>query len=430
MKFVNLRLNSIHTFILTTVFTLITCSSACKPKTLSQGEIKIVNGEQSLDNPTIFTFHNGITAKGGRCSAIKIAPKTFLTAGHCILPHHIKGYKTVFTNSQTVKGFSVVFAGTPEIHPDYKGSAANNDLALIKLVNDIPGPQALITSTTPKADVNMPAYVFGGGCTELGKLSDGKMRFAASVIIGVNRTHFVVRNTLGSGQVACPGDSGGGAFRSYGAPWEVIGISSYVNKKMRTLLARVDTPAIHEWIKGIGGNSVKFAPANKTESDIVATSPSGEGELFTYAEGQTNHQLISAGGWVTVAGFKTEFQALACLIDYGLDKVILAACSKNAVEAVPLEGGAITVNPANSTILNVDRDVGAQDEYEAKLTFLNHVIGYIYPSPAEIKGARSFKICYAAGLSHICKTGVNSYDSNNSQKWQARVLIDPSLKDR
>lgn len=418
-------------------------ATSCKLRKSDESEVKIINGIENRENSVFWTFtiHPGLA--GASCSATKIGPKTFITAAHCINSAHVAGFKTLLRNSYSGLSYRDAFSSNAIVHSSYHFNPSNPansgiDLAIFETENDFPWPNAFITSQPPLANQTSPIYVFGAGCTQWNTAPDLKTRFAEGRVTSVIGDYFTAVNSKGASGLGCQGDSGGGAFRKIGEPWELLGVFSYANdgKNKQSGFVRLDTPAIHKWITSKVGGSVKYfseSTSSNVVNPVVASTPEKESlpplpkEIkktippLPYGQENSKHRLIGADTWQQVSGFTQEFKSIACLVDKGLNEVIITPCLKSYVDTMNIEADEVSVDLTKSTVFQVERNESVGSSFEARLIYHQRTVGYIYYAAPTIRGIRSFKVCYAANLSSTCKSGIG--DENIDRITDTEFII-------
>ena len=203
----------------------------------------------------------------GTCTAAKVAPKTLLTAAHCVVDpatvdlKYKAGSKLSITRDPA-KGYAVMDVADVQVHPSWISGCNTSfcgassvtakldaaDVAIIHLVVDDDIPVTPIDSTA--LAVSDRVTVVGFGCT-VGVLSpdtrdiaslkyantrlvdDGKSVHVGSPITNADlaRVGGLYAMTLGPGAAKakaglCPGDSGGPLYASRGGHLVVVGVNS------------------------------------------------------------------------------------------------------------------------------------------------------------------------------------------------------------
>ncbi|GAW97037.1 MULTISPECIES: trypsin-like serine protease [Colwellia] len=225
------------------------------------------------------------------CGASFIGEKWLLTAAHCVEDANINllkvnvGEYDLSNGAENAKAIKRIY-----IHPEYnKGSAFNNDIALIELIEAIDNPAVTLVdldSSRQLALDNAAVTVIGWGNqtaygpndelpandqpdklrqVELNLLSNeqckDKLAQAYTDLEGINylpdqvgiTDSMICANHVGGGKGSCQGDSGGPLLVNTNQGWQQIGIVSYgigcANAEFPGVYARVGQ--FTDWINNI-----------------------------------------------------------------------------------------------------------------------------------------------------------------------------------
>lgn len=245
--------------------------------------------------PSSIAFKLPETSIQGQCSAVKIAPRLFLTAAHCFDHYFREGRRSTiqlfqheklsFTNSNLAT-YRRRIVGTPQIHPEYfptsgivngfrsRWTAEKVDLAIFKINEDIEGVTAArldmwdITTNdvlaiggygnfiAPNDVVSLPSNPFFRSSSS--DREDGTcpgvpcpLRMARSKITQITEKQIYLAASRNYPSVNLVGDSGGPAYIDRRGFQYVVGINSMVNglesASPVTRLGRIDyaLPWIH-----------------------------------------------------------------------------------------------------------------------------------------------------------------------------------------
>lgn len=222
-----------------TAVVLIACGVETPRARLEQ---PIFGGVPAPEDRSVFHLQiDGDNDAGTTCSAALIAPRTLMTAAHCVDP--------VMFGAQTVRitANESLNVDVTRLHPRWNPATLANDLALLQL----PSPSAervLPWSSKPIASADFDVRAIGFGRTE-----DGSMGERRSAKMPVQE---VLATTLRIGDLAevgiCFGDSGGPSLRNENGVERIVGIHSTSRSAACNdgFDSRVDVaaPFIRDWL--------------------------------------------------------------------------------------------------------------------------------------------------------------------------------------
>jgi V8-like Glu-specific endopeptidase len=229
------------------------------------------------------TLPPGIVALQVECGAVKIGPREFLTAGHCVVrrlgdvdletlePRGTFGrgeptclHASAFVSwpgEQTCIAVEIVWT---KVHPTYAAHTATHspgalrsdlrDLAVIRISRDTPGIPVVNFfegELAPGDRLMMTGY----GCQALPTVGvvpspNRTLRVAETRLHGLGAETF---NTAAHNAVAgCPGDSGAPVYVADRRGARLAGINSFITADGRTFMARTDERSeVTSWIRSV-----------------------------------------------------------------------------------------------------------------------------------------------------------------------------------
>jgi hypothetical protein len=192
----------------------------------------IVGGTPTTSDTNVYLLFIGSASGGSICTATLIAPRTLLTAAHCVDPR-AQGATSLSlsaTNAPTedtvVWGANTVPVTETRLHPAWNPASLANDVALALLAT----PQADVTPKPWNAESlqgysGKPVRAVGYGSTGNGAGS-GTRRTVDLTIRQVGQQLLWLGNLVDKG--ICHGDSGGPTFHTFADGVErVVGVHSF-----------------------------------------------------------------------------------------------------------------------------------------------------------------------------------------------------------
>ncbi len=192
----------------------------------------IVGGTPTTGDPNVYMLFIRSSAGSSLCTATLIAPRTLLTAAHCVDPR-LQGATSlslIATNApseaQVQWGVNTVRVAETRMHPGWNPTSLANDIALILLST----PQTSVTPKPWNAESlagfgGRPVRAVGYGSTGNGQGS-GTKRTVDLTLRQLTQTLLWLGNFVNKG--ICHGDSGGPTFHTFADGVErVVGVHSF-----------------------------------------------------------------------------------------------------------------------------------------------------------------------------------------------------------
>lgn len=207
----------------------------------------IVGGITTSGDPAVvMLLVNGQGGYSEYCTGTLIAPKTVLTAAHCINAYGAGNFYAVGVGASSSSPQRVVQTAQQVRHPSYGGNAWDfGVLRLAQPITDV-APIPLNESALTAADVGKPIRHVGFGITNPSGAGSGVKREVTYNLRQVSR--YTIESGA-NGKQTCQGDSGGPGFMTIGGVEKVVGVVSYgdQNCAYEGWDGRVDVAA--QWIR-------------------------------------------------------------------------------------------------------------------------------------------------------------------------------------
>jgi len=212
----------------------------------------IVNGQETSDYPEA-----GVLLMQGQafCTGTLVAPRSVLTAGHCVDGQDASQFTFGIGASQDQLDTELSVVGAVQ-HPQFDMQQLVNDVAVVTLGEDAPIAPMPMNPSMDQSWIGKPVTLVGYGVDDGPSQSNAGIKRMVTVTIDqVDPT--TLHYTTQQGQTACNGDSGGPAFSDEGGQLVVAGITSYGDQNCQQygVYTRVDAylDFINEQIQAGGG---------------------------------------------------------------------------------------------------------------------------------------------------------------------------------
>ena len=193
---------------------------SCEAKLVGSTRQAIVNGSPTSAYPAVgFLTYGG----GAFCTGTVIAPRTVVTAAHCVEDSPGGGFYFAFGASDRSPSRSIRVRSA-QVHPMWDSYRLLNDIALLELEEDAGVTPVPVLFERPATSwtVKLVGYGVSNGYAQSG---GGTKREVDVTIYSLEDTTWSYR-TMG-GRSACNGDSGGPALYSMGGELVLMGITSW-----------------------------------------------------------------------------------------------------------------------------------------------------------------------------------------------------------
>lgn len=226
--------------VVATFFVMTGCAATAEEEdTVEASSSEIVNGQIDFGHAAVAAIRWQVSSPQGSgsslCTGTLIAPRTVLTAGHCVVPADksttFSQYEVYFgTNAGSGEAKWLPVAGVAA-HPGYDPQVFGAyDIAVVVLAQNAPVAPARVAKALPDLTGKVVTHVGFGTTVSIDrnmKYGAGSYKYKVSLPV-TEQSNITLRTGNGRSGI-CNGDSGGPALVSANGADVVVGVHSYVD---------------------------------------------------------------------------------------------------------------------------------------------------------------------------------------------------------
>jgi secreted trypsin-like serine protease len=277
---------------------------------ITRGQL-VPAGVEAPDTSAVNLLTGSSTSQSARCSGIKIAPRRYLTAHHCLFS---AGRDIFVTNSLAGKPGTRITLSKVYSHPTTFNITSDNlrqDFQILEVAqdNDIP---SYSTYRKSRVGQNVTGWLTSYGCDFAPNSENGGKKQYGALTTGFDSRPgydttfmFVPQDTTGA--AVCYGDSGGPFFIKQSGVWELAGIvsGSVEIGRISSVYAWVHNP-LHNHLAS-GQKGFLLHKASNRPLGLATTSTTAVPVVQIW-DGRTHSTGVDKQYWQIFAGAGSNFR--------------------------------------------------------------------------------------------------------------------------
>jgi V8-like Glu-specific endopeptidase len=279
----------------------------------SQHREPIVGGSTTTAFPAV----GAIIYQGDTwCTGTVVAPRTVITAAHCVKGFSASQMKFVI-GAKVSAPTATLNVASAKFHPSYNESQLTNDIAVLTLASDAPvTPMKIVADLDASYAGDELVFVGFGASNGVQQTGYGTKRFVNMVIENISATQFEYSTP---GKNTCNGDSGGPAFLQHNGDLYLAGVTSYGDQNCTQygVDTRVDAYTSFTGVAGTtpgggtgGGGTGGGGPTDPCQGETF--NGRCNGDTVIWCENQQVKQQNCASQ-SKVCGFSAQNNYFACI---------------------------------------------------------------------------------------------------------------------